>query len=213
MPHTKGKLKLDEVKRLILDETGVPVASVATYGGRRIEEQEGNAARIVHCWNFHEQLVESLRWAMKHLNRRVTWEQVVSAKPGEVLADRFEDGLRFMIIRGPCYLCAYIGIPESHPLAGRSYDDITCRAHGGLTYSKAGDGQLKPAGFWFYGWNYGHYDDYMISDHHSKKYSAYNEKLKKWGVEEVNEDSEGALYDFKKLMKLSEAIASNRKEP
>ena len=36
MTHTKGKLKLAEVKRLILDETRVPIASVATYGGRRI---------------------------------------------------------------------------------------------------------------------------------------------------------------------------------
>lgn len=54
------------------------------------------------------------------------------------------DGVRFTSKVGyPCVLrrggtkvwCGYVGIPETHPLHGKAYQDCDVEAHGGLTYS------------------------------------------------------------------------------
>jgi len=128
----------------------------------------------------------------------VTWEEVVNADYGHVYIDRFEDGLRFLVLRGPGSLCAYVGLAKDHPLAGKSYDDLPVDCHGGLTYS--GD-SLKgaPEGYWWYGWDYAHCDDQ----------STYTDRIegKQWTPEEVDKDSWHALYDFKKLVRLAEQIA------
>ena len=141
-----------------------------------------------------------------------TWEQVVEAKVGCIFVDRFDEGLRFLIMRGPFHLCAYIGIPMDHPLAKRNYDDLPIDCHGGLTF--AGEGRKRgewPAGFYWYGWDYGHCDDYMISDHHSVDYARFNESRTKWGVKEVDDNSWHALYQFKRLMRLVESVANEAK--
>ena len=139
-----------------------------------------------------------------------TWKEVIQAEEGHIFIDRFEDGLRFLIMRGPCHLCAYIGIPISHPLSGYDYESLPVQAHGGLTFSKKGVGKLLE-GYWWYGWDYGHCDDYMISKHYSPEYSEFNEKMKKWDVTEVENDSWETLDDFKKLMRLAEKIANKFK--
>lgn len=47
-------------------------------------------------------------------------------------------GLPCLIVRGPSgALCGYVGIPDSHPLHGKSYDDADVEAHGGLTFASA----------------------------------------------------------------------------
>jgi len=56
---------------------------------------------------------------------------------GTIVHDVFDEGLRFIIMRGPLHWCGYIGIPKDHPLAGFSYDDISLiSAHGGLTFAE-----------------------------------------------------------------------------
>ena len=124
---------------------------------------------------------------------------------GKIYVDRFEDGLRFIIRRGPSSINAYIGVPTVHPLAGHSYNDLPIRAHGGLTFSGEGkDGNRFPAGFWWYGWDYSHCDDLCFYD---LKDGDYSKSDKAWTVEEIEKDSWETLYDFKALLKLSEAIA------
>src|SRR5688572_17088313 len=90
-----------------------------------------------------------------------TWDAVVSAPVGHIFEDRHEDGVRFLIMRGPAALCAYVGVPDSHPLAGQSYDDMPIQCHGGLTYGDNG-GDKWPKGWYWYGWDYAHSGDRSV---------------------------------------------------
>lgn len=135
----------------------------------------------------------------------VSWADVVAAESGHVFLDKFEDGLRFIIMRGPASICAYVGVPESHPLAGHSYEDLPVQAHGGLTFSDKG-GKSWPEGFWWYGWDYAHSGDFCTYDE-TRTYKT-NREEKKWTPSEVEADSWSAIYDFKHLLKLAESIAA-----
>src|SRR5215510_304522 len=45
-------------------------------------------------------------------------------------------GLPCLIVRGPIgALCGYVGVPTSHPLHGKNYDDCHVDVHGGLTFA------------------------------------------------------------------------------
>ena len=48
-----------------------------------------------------------------------------------------ETGLDCLIVRSPGggNLCGYVGVPDTHPLYGKDYNDIDVNAHGGLTFS------------------------------------------------------------------------------
>jgi hypothetical protein len=142
----------------------------------------------------------------------VSWDEVVEAKVGHIFVDRFDEGVRFLIMRGPFHVCAYIGIPESHPLAGHDYENVPLDCHGGLTFAGSGTKGYRPTGFYWYGWDYGHCDDYMISKTHSADYGKFNETHKKWGVKEVEEDAWSAIYHFRKLCVLAETIHSRAKK-
>lgn len=53
--------------------------------------------------------------------------------------DRFEfkrKGLNCLLSRvpGTFHWCGYVGVPLSHPAAGKNYDDVHVEVHGGLTY-------------------------------------------------------------------------------
>src|SRR3990170_1427740 len=44
-----------------------------------------------------------------------------------------------LILRTPLrHLCGYVGVPPSHPMYQRKYDDINVAVHGGLTFSHLG---------------------------------------------------------------------------
>lgn len=136
------------------------------------------------------------------------WKQVLEAKVGHIFVDRHKDGLRFIIRRGPCGLCAYVGIPESHPLAGHSYDDLPIECHGGLTFSSLGNNKYLPNNWWWYGWDYSHCNDYSTYYDKDNNLDEFHQKLKKWTVKDVDDDSRSAIYGFGKLMRLSEGIAN-----
>ena len=61
--------------------------------------------------------------------------------------------------------CAYVQIPESHPLYMAETDVIETSVvcHGGITYTgdrAVGLNDQIPDGFWI-GWDYAHYGDYL----------------------------------------------------
>lgn len=119
---------------------------------------------------------------------------------GTIFRDWFEDGVRVLVMRGPYHPCVYFGIPLDHPLANKHYDDLPVDCHGGLTFSGKGDGKYWPKEYFWYGYDYGHCDDYTFSD--------YRDVLgKMWSIKEIVSDSWCALNDFKKLMRLAENIA------
>jgi len=44
-----------------------------------------------------------------------------------------------LILRGPMkFLCGYVGVPPSHPMYQKEYNDIDVVVHGGLTFSHLG---------------------------------------------------------------------------
>ncbi len=136
----------------------------------------------------------------------MNWEQLMAKEVGDILHDEFDEGIRFIIMRGPASLCAYVGISVDHPLAGKNYDDLPIRAHGGLTYSREG-GDNYPAGYYWYGWDYAHGGDYCFYYDKEPLAGRYSQsKDTKWLVEEVIEDSWETLYDFRKLVRLAEKM-------
>lgn len=143
--------------------------------------------------------------------REKKWKELLDTPSGTILHDKTEDGLRFIIMRGPRALCAYVGIPLDHPLAGHYCEAVCVSAHGGLTFSSEGSGKYHPSGFYWYGWDYAHCGDYCF--YYDPVPSQLRSRLgdKKWLVEDVEEDSWQTIYDFKKLMVLAEAIRNKAK--
>lgn len=130
---------------------------------------------------------------------------------GRIVFDKFQDGIRFIVLRGPASWCAYVGIPKDHPLAGFDYDDLMgVSAHGGLTY--AGNGiEGVPEGYYWYGWDYAHSWDVSIYDHEYNK--TRDAKSKDWTVDEVVQDSQETIWDFKRMTTLAEKIVNNYLTP
>jgi len=127
-----------------------------------------------------------------------TWEELKNDEVGTVYLDKPKGKLRFLIVRGPGSLCAYIGIPLKHPLAKQNYNDLPIDCHGGLTFGGKGEGgNYRPEGYWWYGWDYAHYRDASF---------FYFTEGHEWLVKEVEEDSWEAIDDFEKLAKLAEKI-------
>jgi hypothetical protein len=59
-------------------------------------------------------------------------------------------------MRGRYALCAYVGLAPDAPQAGWPADLVPLEVHGGLGWSALGDDDPHPAGWWWYGWDYGH---------------------------------------------------------
>ncbi len=57
-------------------------------------------------------------------NQFPTWEELVAMKPGTIVADWMSEDVRCIIMRGPHSLCAYLGIPTTHLMAGADYSNI-----------------------------------------------------------------------------------------
>jgi len=130
----------------------------------------------------------------------LTWEEVKASKQGEVFVDEFDEGLRFRVVRGPGSLCAYIGIPKDHPMAGKDYNDLPINAHGGLTFSSPGKpGTPFLEDFYWYGWDYAHLGDRSFYDF------RFEPDEIAWTPKMVKDDSWETIYEFKKLMKLMES--------
>lgn len=129
---------------------------------------------------------------------------------GRIVYDVFDEGLRFIIVRGPASFCAYVGIPKDHPLAGFSYDDlIGISAHGGLTYAGKGV-KGSPDGYYWYGWDYAHLGDVTVCDH---TYQSLSVGEHDWTIEEIVKDSQDTLSDFRKLVKITEKIKAKPTTP
>jgi hypothetical protein len=130
-----------------------------------------------------------------------TWEEQKLIPNGEIFSDETtDDGVRVIVVQGPSHLCAYVGVPLSHPLANQDYTNLPLSCHGGLTFGHLGNGDPWPKGFFWYGWDYGHCGD----DSYAGRVIAGE---RRWLVKDVIADSWSATYDFGQLMKLAESIA------
>lgn len=59
---------------------------------------------------------------------------------------------RALVIHGFAGYCAYIGVPQDHCLADMNSLQFDC--HGEITFRGPGDGDLRPEGWYWYGWDY-----------------------------------------------------------
>ena len=92
-------------------------------------------------------------------------------------------GLDCLIVRHPemGHLCGYVAVGEGHPCYSRGYDYLPyddlfpVSVHGGLTYSREGDGEYQPKGYWWLGFDCAHFNDIIpfmpgpLSQHGSYK--------------------------------------------
>ena len=89
-----------------------------------------------------------------------TFREIANDPVSTVYYDWQESGFRCLVLRGPAHVCAYIGVKESHPFYGKDYSDLNIDCHGGLTFASNGeDDSSWPSGWWWLGWDYGHYND------------------------------------------------------
>jgi hypothetical protein len=138
-----------------------------------------------------------------------TFAELATMKSGTILERGYENGVRYLIVRGPLSLCVYVGVPEGHPLTGKDYNDLPLNVHGGLTFAGKGDGYFRPAGMYWYGWDYGHSGDVSFYDLDSEMPRLSSAGDKRWTVEDLKGEIWSATYDFAKLMRLAESIMPN----
>lgn len=72
-------------------------------------------------------------------------------------------GLKCLVLRAQHlgHLNGYVGVPEGHPAYDRDYNEIDVEVHGGLTFGDFGDGQLRPKGFYWLGFDCAHLGDFV----------------------------------------------------
>lgn len=113
-----------------------------------------------------------------------------------------------VILKGPASLCAYVGIPASHPMAGKDYDHVDLDVHGGLTYSDAELINVPEDKYYWYGWDYAHGGDksfYELSPtiREMRKRLGVDFHIKDhgWTVPDVYRDAYRILPSLRKLLK------------
>lgn len=128
--------------------------------------------------------------------------ELVSHEQGRVYVDRFEDEVRVVILRGPGSLCAYLGIPIDHPLAGTDYNDLNVSCNGGLTYGGGRSIDALSSDRYWYGWDHAHCSDLCF--YQIQFSTTIPDGAKPWLVEDVEAEIWSAVYDLKKCMQVAE---------
>lgn len=141
---------------------------------------------------------------IKELMPNVEYKQMVyqTERIFEVLFQGTYYGYQFYIMNLGTHPTAYVEIPITNKLFGKTYNEIyemgvDIDVHGGLTYSRNHlfGGEMNK---WFIGWDYAHAGDYSG---YIKKYpelsmlSIYD---KKWTTEEIFDDVVNAIQQIKK---------------
>ncbi len=131
------------------------------------------------------------------------FEELAQLDSGTVLLSKEYGMFKGLILRGPCSLCAYIGVPMWHNLAGRDYDSLPDIAdvHGGFTYAAPIIGIDVPKDYWWFGWDYAHWNDETFARYapltagiYAKlPFSAPGPSSTKWTVPEVEAHLDSAL--------------------
>jgi hypothetical protein len=93
-----------------------------------------------------------------------TFAECAGDEPCTIYHQVWFDEYFAMIMRGPVSVNAYVGVRPGHPLYGLDYNSLDVRCHGGLTYASEGTGEILPAGFWWFGWDYAHAGDKCFFD-------------------------------------------------
>jgi hypothetical protein len=134
-----------------------------------------------------------------------TFDEIRKDPPGTTYIDRIEEGIRFIVMRGPGALCAYVSIVGNigkilhvENALDQTRQELDLNCHGGVTLE--GTSSFLPDGYW-YGWDYAHAGDRLMFDIHLEtKYGPIGDK--EWTPEMVDEDSKEAREQMKEYVKL-----------
>jgi hypothetical protein len=141
----------------------------------------------------------------------MTFETLYALKLGTRLWwETLSSGGAFMVLRGALALHAYLGMPRDNPLEAVAYDEILAastrelRVHGGFNIGLFGDDSFWPAGYYWIGWDYGHWNDRTFIDFEPYKIGVPQEpgiplrerERHGWTVLEVVADSRPAIVAF-----------------
>ena len=115
-------------------------------------------------------------------------------------------GLRCVVIFGSMgHRCGYVGVPKSHILYGKDYNDnigletIECKfdVHGGITYAGGNDYPIDTNGeLWWFGFDTAHYGDGKNIDL-AYKYELLDEKT--YSILKESESMFGSDSEVKSL--------------
>ncbi len=147
-------------------------------------------------------------------NKTYTWEELRAMPEGAVIKDWMIGDIRCLILRCYSSLCGYVGIKDTSKLAGLKYNEITLNVHWGLSFTGEGDGIMRPLGWYFFGWDYGHCDDYAFYyDTSPRMYdNPYFQNQKKWLVEDIIPHVESAAQELALLEKVENLIGKKKRK-
>jgi hypothetical protein len=135
----------------------------------------------------------------------ITFEQLKKDPIGKIYIDRTKDNIRFIVLRGPASLCAYLSVTGDagkllavENAIDREKDELDFRCHGGITFH--GQGRLLPPGYWF-GWDYGHAGDRFLFEDTIPGGTLHDRADIAWTPEMVDEDSKSSIAEFKGLVR------------
>lgn len=107
-------------------------------------------------------------------------------------------GIKYLVLRGPVSVNAYLGIPKDHPLAGKHYDEIDLHVHGRLTFGDFGeDGTDWPPGYYWIGWDYAHANDKCFYD---LNYPSWTSGDREWTPDMIFKEVKQVIPDLVRLM-------------
>ncbi|WP_155293379.1 hypothetical protein, partial [Comamonas testosteroni] len=130
------------------------------------------------------------------------------------LFDKLLKGTPFrgLVIDGFDGYCAYLGVPEDHWVAHMESLEFDC--HGNITHRGCGDGDYRPAGWYWYGWDYQHLSDKPLRPSEDmppemiRMLEKHPSPGKNWTVEEIEHeliDSAGLCCTSRKADEITPA--------
>lgn len=100
---------------------------------------------------------------------------------------------------------AYVGVLENHPFFNLDCNDfyekgINIDVHCGFTYSnnKIAKNPFPNKNIWWFGWDYGHYGDFVDYSALGIDFGFLNEK--KWTLDEIKKEVFGVIRLFEKMV-------------
>ena len=117
---------------------------------------------------------------------------------GTIYHSGMRQGVKYLILRGPVSVNAYLGIPEDHPLAGQDYNDVNLPVHGWLTFARFGeDGSSWLPEFYWFGWDYAHSGDRCF---HDLEYHVFRPDDIEWTPDMIFKEVKEAIPKLVRLM-------------
>jgi hypothetical protein len=125
-----------------------------------------------------------------------SFEQLAELPTNKILLTWYDGMFKCIILRGPCSLCTYVGVPIRHDFnkIENIADYIDC--HWGVSFLDTSN--FLGDGYMWYGSDYGHSGD--CSFYNLKNEFGFPPKGKMWVLNEVEAETKEVVLKIKKLI-------------